>query len=227
MNARGWVAGAVLVTALALLAGGASGQEARGGKVYKTPQEVFEAARAAGKKGDWKTVASCLTEKSRDQLAGQAVGLALIFKAFAGFDKTGKAKELVKQVDEVLAKHGLTQEKLDALKGAKPKGAEESAKALQKLLGPVKDRNAFIGDLMGVLNKFGGKKENLFDAELKDVKIDGDNATGTVIGKKAGKEQRETFKFKKVGGSWKMEPPEPPKKGPVKPPPPPPGGVAP
>ena len=62
-----------------------------------------------------------------------------------------------------------------------------------------------------------GKKdqEEAIGGELKDLKIDGDKATATLVRKKGGKDAQEPIEFRKVGGGWKLELPERPMGGPA------------
>jgi hypothetical protein len=208
MSVRPSVVRGLLVAPLALLTAGASGEESKGRTLYKTPQAVFEASQRALKKNDWKAFASCLTEKSRDQLAGQMALGAFFLKQRAADDPKGRIKDAVKKLDEVFTKHGLTKARLAELakdKVTEPKSPAEVGKAMQKLIAPIKDRETFIGDVMAVMEQMHGKKGGPPETELKDVKVDGDTATGTAITRRGGKEMREPFAFKKSGGSWRIE----------------------
>src|SRR5215208_6456350 len=79
-------------------------------KVYKTPQEVFEAATAAAKKGDMKTFFSLLEEGSLNQVTAGMAMTGMFFRSFAELDKTGKAKDAMKDIEKVMKKHGLSAE---------------------------------------------------------------------------------------------------------------------
>ena len=59
---------ALFTTAPAISAG-----EGRQEKTYKTPQEVFDAAKEAAAKDDWKALFGCLTPKTQDMLTGMLV----------------------------------------------------------------------------------------------------------------------------------------------------------
>jgi len=199
MKARAVTFGA-LAAALLVLSGDARGQA----KKYESPNAVFDAFQSSVKKKDWKTAYTCLTPDSGDRLAGQMIFVGAMIKSFAAFDKTGKLAGLVKPIDAVFDKHGLTKE---SLAKAKPsKDPKEQDAALLKLARLVKDRAAFLGELMPVMEKLGSKKgDELGKATLKDVKIDGDNATGTAVTEKGGVEKEEPLKFKKIGGGWRID----------------------
>lgn len=220
------LAGAVLLGALAALPAAEAGE--RGGKVYKTPQEAFAALRAAAKKEDVRGMTQTLTRDTVDKMTGGLVFAALFIKglteAFGKDDKTGKSKEVVESIDKLLAKHGLTKEKVDALEKQKDQSGKkgdpkEMEAAMLKLAGLIKDRPGFLEDFMKVVKKMPGKQEGspfseLAGAELKDLKVEGNTATGTVVSMKGGKEKRDPVRFKKEGDGWKIELDLQPKGGP-------------
>src|SRR5262249_21336084 len=71
---------------------------------YQTPEEVFKAAMAAGSKDDWQTVCACLTDDSRDAMAGMLLFAGVLQKAFA-FKEEDKAR--LKPLDEAFARHNI------------------------------------------------------------------------------------------------------------------------
>jgi hypothetical protein len=184
--------------------------------VYNSPRAVFVMARAALKKRDVKAFMSCLTEDSQLLMTGQLVMLGMVIKADAALDKSGKAAELVKPVDEIFKKHGLTKQAAPQTRNRPDAAAQLQAK--RQLAKLVKDRSAFCADLLAALQKADAKAGSpLFaDAEWDEVKIDGDKATGTMlVGKK--KEKR-PIDFAKAGGGWLLVLPNP-KSEAAKPPP--------
>jgi hypothetical protein len=180
--------------------------------VYKTPEEVFSAAMAAGEKGDWKTVCGCITDESRDLMAA---GLLLTTGFAEGFAKTEEDKAKFKSVHDVIAKHVPA----PAQKAEKPKRtlefgkttAEDFEKAMLMAIAPIKDRNAFIVDMMAALKEMGSPlagTSQMFqakDIQLEGLKIQGDTATGFAVGKRDGQEERVQLEFKKVGEGWKID----------------------
>ena len=169
---------------------------------------MFEAAKTAAQKDDFKTFFTCLTPDSQKVMAGQMVLGGMAMKSFAEMDKTGKAKEAFKPLDELFKKHGLTEE---ALKKFKPTtDPKEAAKNIRAMGDLIKDRPAFCTEFMGFLQK-GGKRgpAPLSDATLTDVKIEGDKASGTLLTKKGGKETKEPVEFAKIKGGWRLVAPEP------------------
>ena len=162
---------------------------------YRTPQEAFDAAKKAIEREDWKGFCATLTDDSRDTLAGGMLMMPLMLKGFAKLAPADKQKEILaklKPLEEVMAKHGLTEEALAKMKDAKPagKGPEAIKQAFKQLLAPVKDRSAFVADMIAAMKKIDPKQAKQgplpADAELKDVKIDGDTAKGVIVTKKGG-----------------------------------------
>jgi hypothetical protein len=180
---------------------------------YRTPEEVFEAAKMAARKEDWKGVCATLTDDSRDLLAGALVLTPLRFKARAKLagprEKDILAK--LKPLDEVLARHGLSETVLNNILAAQAETDPREAIKLpvKRLLAPIRDRCAFIADMFNTLKKVDESKARRgpinADAELKDVKIKEDRAAGVIVTRTGGKEQREPIAFRRVQGSWKME----------------------
>jgi tricorn protease-like protein len=182
-------------------------KEVKGGeqKTYETPQAVFDAAALAARKKDYQTAIECFTEESRNQLAEILLGAGMITRSFGRFDKTEKAQEAMKLLDGVFQKHGLTKDVLDRLvKMPRDQQSDE----LKKL---IKDRSAFVADMMEIMPKISRKKKGSRSPMLEgndklvDVKIDADTATGVVVMERAGKEDRKPLKFKKERGGWKID----------------------
>jgi hypothetical protein len=212
---------AVVLCATLLVVMAATGRGEEKSPVYKTPQEVFAAAKAAAKKNDVKAFYQTLTPESREKLTAMSAMMGVMTKAFSAFDTTGKAEEKIKPIVDAMKKHGLTDEAMKKVKPLTPTSTpKEVAASLKQLAGMVKDPPGFIGDMMAAMKKVDPKAEGLealARARLEDVKIDGDKATGTTIGKKGDKEEKQPLKFEKIAGSWRIVLPDPPgRKGPPK-----------
>jgi len=181
----------------------------------KTPQEVFADAVSAAAKDNWKGLHECLTDDSREQLTCQAAVVGFLAKELTNPDiLTDEFKAVLKSLHEVFKRNGLTDDHMNRFitigtGSPKQKSPEEKKKETQDMLKPVKDRNAFIADTFVALRKLNAYKGGLLEgAELKDVRISGDSATGVMASKKDGKEHRLAIGFKKITGSWKVELPE-------------------
>ena len=169
--------------------------------VFATPQAAFDAAVKASKAKDFKAFAAVFTPESQAKLAGQLAGLGVMFKAFSAFDKEGKMKDKLADLDKIMDKHGLTKDVMGKLKQTKaPKEIEANNKVIADA---VKDKPAFVGDVMKWLDAANpGKNKGgpLDEATLEGVTITGDKATGTVVTK----EKKEPMEFAKVGGGWRI-----------------------
>jgi hypothetical protein len=154
-------------------------------------------------KEDWKGFAKCLTPDSRDMFAAGIMVGAAFMTAFAG----DEGKEAAKEVEAVMKKHGIDEKTMEGPPLGDP--SADPKEAMKKAVAPIKDREAFIGDMMTAMSKMKGAKTKggpmPKEATLKDVKIDGDTATATIVAKADGKDVNEPIKFKKIDGAWKME----------------------
>lgn len=163
----------------------------------KTPQDTFTKLKAAQEKKDHKAMASCLTSATLDKMN---LGLTLV----AGFATMGKdfkpdpAKE--KELDAIFAKHGL--------KDLKKQKSKEDA---EKTMASIKDKPGLYADLITFIEK--NSKKGSFNmpefVELKDVKVEGETATGKLVSKRKGKDGKDETKtedvtFKNVNGEWLM-----------------------
>ena len=205
-NSRTVAAGMVLAI---LLLPALHGCGSKGGATHATPDDVFQAAKAAAAKEDWKGFCDCLTDDSRDTFAGGMAFAGVMMKAFGelgGKEAQGK----LKPIDDVLSKHGLTEENLKKMEKAPPLGGGEKdmAKAMKEMAAPIKDRSAFVADMVAALKQVEGKGKDQppfpKDAVLKDLKIDGDSAKAVVVGRQGDVERSDPIEFRKVGAGWKI-----------------------
>jgi hypothetical protein len=191
-------------------------------KVYKTPQEVFDAVQKAGEKQDWKALLGCITADSRDEITGTVVFGALLIKGFGKFATKEEEKANLKKIETLLDKHGITEENLAKLKKDDEKADLNDPvvrkKVMKLLASVVKDKEGFILEFIAAVppkDKKQGAFEDLVGSNptLKNVKIDGDSAKGTLVGTRDGMEVTRTLDFRREGGSWRIDLPMPdPKK---------------
>ena len=198
-------AAALLLAALAATAG--AQKDEKKAKLYKTPQEVFDAAEDAEAKKDSKTMAACLAPESQKEFAALLAVLAVEKRRMAkdekDADKRAALVKAAKPANEVLDKHGLTEKATKDVKFAEtPKENKQIRKALDEL---IKKPEAFLADMLAASDFIGGDKDKP-KSKLTGVKIDGDKATGVVVteGKDKGKERKEPVKFVKVNGGWRI-----------------------
>ena len=210
MRPRATVLTTILLGGLVCLSN-AQAQDAKKG--YATPEAVFEAVVKASKKKDFEAFTACLTPASQDKLAGQLAGVGVMFKAFSAFDKEGKMKDKIADLDKIMDKHGLTKDALGKLKQTKdPKEIEQNNKVIAAI---VKNKPGFVGEIMKWLdfdNPAKGKGGPFENAELEGLKVTGNKATAMVVTKIDGKEQKQPWEFAKIEGGWRMVLPEPKEK---------------
>ena len=180
-----------------------------GGGGAQSPQAVFDAAQAAAEKEDWKAVCNCFTGQFVDEGAGAYAEFSrFVHDITTGPGGSDAEVEELKGIADVLKSHGLTKEHCAKVKRPDPRDDIAVKKAQQELLAPVKDRGAFMADLLAVRSSLGfGKqlKEILKPtSKLTDVVIDGDSATGTIVMTAGGKEFKWPTKFEKTTGGWKI-----------------------
>jgi hypothetical protein len=198
----------------------------------KSPEDVFKGFAAAIKKDDVKAVMSHVTHDSQSHIAGTTWLTALLDKSFTGMTffnskPTRKEKEHIAAIDEVLKRHGLSEDAV-LKKLEKDNGEPITLEDLQRQLVPVvqlvKDKPAFVTEMLKVrtdrLETAAGVKE-IGEAKVKEVKIDGKQAKSQVTFPGAyGKESTGTIYFKLESGVWKIDFIETERNWPLPPPPP-------
>lgn len=176
-----------------------------GQKKYTSPEAVFEAARSAVADEDMEGFVNCLTPESQYLFSGMLVlvgSMMMDFAAFAGDD--ADAAEAVSNMEKVFEKHGLTEHGWlteDVMKEMEEADESDSTAAMEKLAEPIKDKAAFMADMLEAfkgLDNEGGSPADQFKGTLKDIKIDGDSASAVL--EDGG--NTEPIQFKKVKGSW-------------------------
>ena len=155
-----------------------------------SPQDVYDSAKSAAASKNWKALFQTIDpEKSDLMLFAVVMG--------ASFSTMGNA-EAQKELEPMLAKHGLDPKAKPNMSGKE--GPESAAKEAFK---NVKDKPALFAEVMAFTEKNSKGKDSMkmpFDnATLKDVKIDGEKATGTST-QADGKTT--PMHFVKRAGSW-------------------------
>lgn len=178
----------------AAASGGGGGTAADTGPGAATPEEAYRKAAEAGAKSDWKGLFGVVAPDDHDVFL-----FGLIFgAAFASMGADDPAA-VEKEAKEILSKHKVPEQKegdaIDMNDEAKMRAA------LKERLKDVPDKAALAGDLIVFMKKHSkkGSEFSMFDGTLRDVKIDGDKATGT-LAKSDGKSS--DIKFQKTDGRW-------------------------
>jgi hypothetical protein len=183
------------------------------GGAFSTPEACFQSMQRAGHNKDVAGMMQCLTDESQGILSGglvlmgSAMKMASGFAALGGEQAAGQAadmEQLADEVDGVLAKHGVTEESLE---GAAPtlQTATDSS-AIRKLSDAISDKPRFIADMFAVLQKsqqgseFSKEFEDQIAGTLKDVKIEGDSATATIVTANG----EAPVEFRKTAVGWKL-----------------------
>lgn len=204
----------VALTALVfvVLALPAAAQKAKG-KVYKTPQEVFDTFVVALKKRDAVIFVGCLTPDSVKHLAGERA-----LRALATRNRVEKSKDKDEQLKykpmlDVLDKHGLTAK---ATKDIDPSAFQQRQKSISTLRDLIKDHAAFLTQILAADAKINPKDKNDdVTPKLTGVKTEGNKATATVVISVNGMDIKQPIEFHKVGDGWKIDP-QPKPKAPAK-----------
>ncbi len=183
-----------------------------GSAKHDSPQAVYDAAKVAVQAKDFQKFCGCLTPESQDLMAGGMVmagvmmkGMAVGMGAMGGDEAKAKAEKKFAPVDEVLAKHGVSSEELEK-EGENMDVQADPKVAMKKFSERIKDKPAFIGDMMKAMESLredgqGGGPADEFTANLTDVKIEGDTASGTTA-KPDAPDEKSPIHFKKVDGGW-------------------------
>ena len=193
---------ASLALATSLLAG-------CGGGKFSSPEACFQAIQSAAQRKDIPAMMECLTDESQSVIAGGMVMMGSMMKMMGGMAGMGGegAAEMQKQSDAiaaVLQKHGVTDEALKTVAPSPQTGGDPQA--IIKVGGLVMNKPAFIGDMYAAMQQFhnGGKfneeLESQLGGTLKDVKINGDAATATIV-TASGEDQLD---FRNTSAGWKL-----------------------
>lgn len=178
---------------------------------YDTPQACFDAFVTAFVKKDAKTWAAALTPEARDDVAGELAAVLVSGRAKAKAETGPEAKERREKFRPLLAvmdKHGLTEKATKGVTWDSEANEKQRAAARKAALKPVKDSEAFLAEAWATLDKLGLPAADTYTSgSLKDVKADGERASGTATVTSQGRQLDETVTFVKVGGGWRLSPP--------------------
>jgi len=189
---------------------------------YESPQAAFEAVKAAQKAKDFRTACDCFTPQSRNLLASYLTLTSLMMKnaavsPLAGGPEREEDRSALeascKALDDLLARHGLNQEKLQAIVTKDPvPPLEESIAAAAKFTAPIKNKPAFIVEIENLMHAIGvaytgeeSPDHGLSEARLENTKREDDRATAQVVVTYGGEEKRVPVGFKRLNGSWLID----------------------
>jgi hypothetical protein len=186
--------GMLLITAICMTGCGKSGGA-------DTPEAAFNTFKSAVGNNDWETATAQLTSESQDVLASGMMMMAAF--ASISFD-ADEAKAREESFNQLLAKHGLDKDQMDQDTAF---GAEDPSEAMGDLMAPVKNKPAFVADMIAWIEKNsddenGGMMEEITSGQLQGVEITGDTAKGKIAMTKDGETNEEPVEFRKIGGKW-------------------------
>ncbi|MCE9546435.1 MAG: hypothetical protein K8T25_13090 [Planctomycetia bacterium] len=177
---------------------------------YKSPQEVFDAANSSVEKKDYQGFCQCLTADTQDQMAGFLVlGPLSLEKMMMALPPQPSAIEAISRIDKVFQQHGVDTGKIDleALGKFPQKTPAEKSEEVKRLAAGIKDKPAFISDMILAMESNAKSQGNFIqsrlpfgNSRLEDLKIEGDSATGTAVDKTNG--QKTPVTFSKVNEGW-------------------------
>jgi hypothetical protein len=197
--------------ALVLLVGFGAGDAASAPVKAATPEEAFNAFKKATANKDTRTAMELLTPDLIDQSVEAMIGAGALLVILPA-----EARKNAPPIVGLLKKHGITEDDLK-----KANGQKDKAKYIKGLAAKVKDKVGLIIDITEAQVKRGKEpdkrkepdeeaRRELLAATLKDVKVEGDTATGKVVSRlkdRTGKfvEKVDTIRFKKIGGNWRID----------------------
>ena len=157
-----------------------------------TPEDTFKAFQTDFKAGDYEKAVGHFTQASQKKIAGAlavGAGFAMLFSK----DSDG--------LQAIMKAHGMDSED-DSDETINLNSPEE---AFTKLGEKIKNRRKFIAAVVGWFEKEGkqggnSKLTELTAAVLKNVKVDGESATATIV--MSG--ESEPIEFRKEGAAWKL-----------------------
>jgi hypothetical protein len=177
---------------------------------FDTPEASFASAKDAVANRDPLAFCNCLTDESLETVAGAMVAMGGLMKQTSALALLGgsQAAEKVRQqlapINSVFESHGVAAADLDnAAKNAK---SPTNAQALRQAADPIADKRTFIAEMLRALSasgrdvRFVEQINAAFAGELKDVKVEGDGATATLVGPR----DRQPLEFHKSAAGWKI-----------------------
>jgi hypothetical protein len=193
---------------------------------FNTPEECFQFAQKAAQQKDYATAVDCMTEDTQEVMAGIMVTAGTMTKALGGmaaaFGSEGaeaqKVQDGVQKIDAVLERHGVTEKTLAELGDANPlagafagsegeneENSEQAINGIRAIAKPIQDRRAFVAEMITALDGIGNDVSDnpveAFAGELKNIEINGDEATGTIL-KADGEES--PIGFRKTDQGWRI-----------------------
>jgi len=177
------------------------------GGSYDTPEATFQTMRVAANNKDMRGMFGCITDESLEMMAGTlvlAVKTPMGITAMTQSLSADEAKQARDAVEAVCENHGVTDDAVKE-KTANPL-ALFTPDGIRGLSSVVDDKAAFVADMWNALQPF-GNLSNLSEeftaqlsGELKNVSINGEQATATIVMKNG----EAPLEFRKTPAGWKV-----------------------
>jgi hypothetical protein len=177
-----------------------------GGGGAKSPDDAFKGWTEAAGKEDFKAFASHMTRDSQSAMAGK-----LMTELTNDLRVNQNNNDRVQAIEGLLKRHGLTQAAIEKKEEKLGEAPDNKATAREFIaLGEMaKDRAAFLDDTLRTLQKLTPLEKNpleeLSTGKLKDVKVEGDTATGKATATVNGAEKTDAAHFRTEDGAWKID----------------------
>jgi len=196
-------------TATATPAGESPAADATNG--FETPEAAFAALQGALREKKWQTAAGCLTPESQELMANGLLLAGGLMAVFGG-DQTA-------DITAALEKHGVDAPAPAFNFEAQSPGETPDANSDQPETPPapqmpeIKDKPGFIADMLTALEKMdpgksSQKHEQWSAAELKDLAVDGENATASIVIQGDKGEETQEIAFRQSASGWLVHLPE-------------------
>jgi len=193
-----------------------SGLSSATAATYDSPQACFDGAKTLVKNKDYKGFCQCLTPDSQNLMGGMFSMMPSMMKQFAALGGDEGLKEFetkFAKINQIIAASGINTDDFPGMAEMQKLQQDEAKlrEVFAKALAPVKDRAAYVAELMVAYEALqdgqdgGPQFSAAVDGELKDIQIDGDTATATLVLENEGEPQEQPLNFKKVDGSWLID----------------------
>ncbi len=160
-------------------------------------------------KEDFETFSNCMTPETQDAAAAALAFAGIMMKNMgstfsdiaskAGASGSKSMDEAKDAIGALLEKHGISETAISSIT------TTNQDEAIQEIIKPIKDKAAFMSEMLEQMSQVGDDKSfGNVNGDLIDLKVEGDSATGTLVSKKNGAEEKRPIKFEKSDGSWKI-----------------------
>lgn len=167
-----------------------------------SPEDTLEAAKAAIRDEDYAAFCDCWTPQGQDFMA---TGFVFILGFLKEAVVSKGDSEAADGITQVLGKHGLSEGGGETIHLTDDKEANQ--KEMLKLIKPIKNRTAFIVDVLTLMPTIADHPEAKLleeDAHLVDLTITDDMAMATLVQTRGEESKESPISFEKLNGQWKI-----------------------